>query len=427
MSFYITRALESGPIRFGVGERKSDPAEGDDAPGSFSTGPEGEYERRGSGGTFLADAPLGEEGEVGALALASRTPDPFVPWWGWVSIGFGLLLILLGLLVVLNKGYWSGWVEAAVGVMLAALPFAITMKKRRERRIERERERAEREGREARLKETAGTFIERARAIRSVDDAELLAAAREAREGKEIPYESIAGPGREAAARAGFDALLRWKRGGRGVAEAIDRVADAVGLDEEDLRRVREAVVQRPWWHLLADDRMSPEARGRLEELRGALRLGPDRIAIERSATDELERLRGVAPTSLPKLEPPSKLRPLEFCVHRSRAMLTEPKIRRVRDRDGVRRRREEWKEGTVQDLTITNQRLLVREGRSLEIDLRRIWDLEVDADRSILTLLEGGDEKKKRTHYLRMHDPIYTAGVIQAAAASPLKPKGLV
>ena len=82
MTFYVSRSLDSGPIRFGVSHRLGDPTADDPGRGKFSTGPRGEYLRLRESGQFYSDA-LGTS-SPGALVFQSslRKPDPLVPWWG---------------------------------------------------------------------------------------------------------------------------------------------------------------------------------------------------------------------------------------------------------------------------------------------------------------------------------------------------------
>lgn len=422
MTFYVSRALDASPIRFGVTHRLADPTLDDPGRSRFSTGPRGEYLRFREGTLFYSDA-LGtaQPGKL-VFASAARRKEPTVPLWGWVSIGFGALLILLGALVVVNKGYYSGYFEAAVGVALVVLPFVVGMEKRRRERQRREQERLAREAYEKQLRETAGAYIDRLNGLESGRDEAALAEIRKAREGKEIPYEHVSGAAKAAVLRAGFEALGRWDDlGGRGVAQVVSRVSDAVGLEDADRKNVSKALLQRAWWHLLVDDRMGPETSGGLEELRGALGIPPEEVERERRASEEFERLRGIGPRKLPRLdECPMKLRVLEHCMHVTQARLVTERglVSKLRDRES-----DTWKEGPERDLIITNQRLMMREGKDLEIDVREIWDLEVDVDRGVLLIVEGG----KRDYLLALPDPIYTAGLIQAAAEAPAKPKGLV
>lgn len=422
MPFYINRALPSGPIRFGVGERNTEPAS-DPTDGSFSTGPAGEYLRLRPESHFYSDSAPAVGDEIGATAVGDGRRERTIPIWGWVSIGFGALLILLGILVVANKGYKSGYVEAVVGALLIALPFVVTAAKRAEMRRRIAKERAEREAEDARLREAAGGYTAAIERLRSARDESVLREIRASRQ-KDLPPEVITRMGKPAVQRAGFEAMTRWEEeGAERVANAIRRAAEATGITPEDEAEVRLAVVQRAWWHLLADDRLTDSQKTRLDALSRALGLDPAALEAEARATTQFEQLRGLDSRNLPRVDPPMRLRAMETCLHKTRGSVTS--LRRER-KIGTRVLVEGgWKDSSEQDVTVTNQRLLVRGGKDLEIDVRSIRDLEVDIDRGILAVIAR--EQKDKAHYLRLPDPIYVAGLLDAALGAPVKPKGLV
>jgi hypothetical protein len=429
VSFYVSRLLASGPVRFGTGERVADPAIDDLGGENLSTGPSGEFIRfRTSSSIFSSPAGSGAGVfETRSAAFPTDPNEPVLPLWGWISIGFGVLLFLLGVLNVVNNGHPAGWVTMLIGAGLIGLPFMLTAKQKRETRARRDKEGLERQQAEQQLQEIAGSYVERVRALSTADDEEALVAVRAAREHKEIPYEHIQQPAREAALRVAFAALSRWDRKipGGGVKEAIDRAALAMGLSDSDRRAVRLATFQKAWWHQLADDRLSPQFRAQLEELRDALRIRPEDTEVEVRAAAEFEQLAGISPRTLPRPECPFKLRPLEVCVHVSTVRPTEPSSGfRIPGRKP--NFNEPWKDAPEEQLVITTQRILLSAGKSIEADIKKVWDLEAHYDVDILEITIGGGSRKQH-YYLRCNDPIVTGGLAVLAAQAPLKPKGLV
>ena len=97
MIFYVRRVLSSGLVRFGAGQRaESVPASTGDP---FSTGPQGEYRRRGEGGLYFAEergvnAPVevSSESEIRRLSSLSLVAK--------VVIGFGGLFLQ-------NAPFWA--------------------------------------------------------------------------------------------------------------------------------------------------------------------------------------------------------------------------------------------------------------------------------------------------------------------------------
>jgi hypothetical protein len=430
VSFYVSRLLASGPIRFGVTERVADPAIDDLGGDKLSTGPAGEFIRfRTAAPIFSSPAGSGEGVMESRTALGpTRDEGPALPVWGWVSLGFGVLLVLLGLLNIINTGRAAGWIVLLFGAALIALPYVVTAKEKRERRMKLDKERQERSEYDKQLQEIAGAFVERVRALSTADDDAAFEAVRAAREQKKIPYEQIQQPAREAALRVAFDAMSRWdaKIPGGGVKEAIDRAALAMGLSDTDRRAVRLATFQKAWWHQLADDRLSPDFRKRLEELRDTLRIRPEDTEVEVRAASEFEQLAGISPRTLPRPECPFKLRPLEICVHMTTVRPTSPKSGLLPMPGRKPNFNEPWNDAPEEQLVITTQRILMSGGKSLEVDIKKVWDLEAHYDVDVLEVSVGGG-KRREHHYLRCNDPIVTGGLAILAQQAPLKPKGLV
>lgn len=430
MSFYVSRLLASGPIRFGVTERVADPAIDDLGGDQFSTGPSGEFIRfRTSAPIFSSPAGSGEGVmEERAATVPERAAGPVLPMWGWVAVAFGALVALLGIVNLVAGNPKVGSLLLLIGAGLIALPYVLTAKETRERRANLDKERQARQESERQLQEIAGAYIERVRALNTADDESTFEAIRAAREHKKIPYEHIQQPAREAALRVAFDALARWdsKIKGGGVKEAIDRAALAMGLSDSDRRAVRLATLQKAWWHQLADDRLSPEFRARLGELRDALRVRPEDTEVEERAAAEFERLAGISPRTLPKPECPFKLRPLEVCVHVTGVRPTAPKSGILPLPGRKPNFNEPWNDAPEEPLVITTQRILMSEGKSLEVDIKKVYDLEAHYDVDVIEIVVGGG-KRKEHHYLRCNDPIVTGGLAMLAQQAPLKPKGLV
>jgi hypothetical protein len=430
VSFYVSRHLASGPIRFGVTERVADPAIDDLGAEKLSTGPSGEFIRFRTAAPIFS-SPAGSGAGVLETRISTLTPsesESVLPVWGWVSIGFGGLLVLLGVLVVANKGSAAGYVEMLVGAGLIALPYLMTAKGKRERRARRDKEGQERQESERKLQEIAGAYIERVRKLSSANDEAALASVSTARENRDIPYEHIQQPAREAALRVAFDAMARWDASipGGGVKEAIDRAALAMGLSDADRRAVRLATFQKAWWHQLADDRLSPTFRGQLEELREALRIRPEDTEAETRAAAECEQLAGISPRTLPKPECPFRLRPLEVCVHITGVRPTAPRRGMISLLGRKPNFNEPWKDLPEEQLVITTQRILMSEGKSFEIDIKKVWDVEAHLDVDVLEITVGGG-KRKQHHYVRCNEPIVTGGLALLAQQAPFKPKGLV
>ena len=121
MSFYIRTSFANGGIRFGVTPRAAaeEPA---DQGSPFSTGPEGEYRPQGKSGFFFADEKVAG-GSVESKSGRGRFFQLGLTRSQYVMLGFGALLLLLGVIVLLRGKTAPGVVEIIIGTGLIATPF----------------------------------------------------------------------------------------------------------------------------------------------------------------------------------------------------------------------------------------------------------------------------------------------------------------
>lgn len=408
MSFYVRTSFANGAVRFSVTPRSA-AQEASGQGGPFSTGPEGEYLRQGKSGLFFAD-----EKSTGATAAAKSgfkgrfhlalTPAHYA------MIGFGALLVILGLAVLLRKGL-HGIVEIVIGAALIATPFILTAKKRRELKAQEERERAEREAEEARNREMVGAFAARLQTLRQRNDPATLEAIRKERTERNIPYPAVAAMAREAVTSLAFRILNRFESlGHRGVAAEIDAAIAAVGLTGDDGREVKLDFFRRLVWHLLADDRLSDSRERTLMEMKSALGISDDEASRELASIADFRRLRGISPISLPHRECNVPLKFQETCYHQTAGHRVKQKSEKKKEPEGAVRRTLRWIDDEAIQLFVTSKRLILQGKRSKEIPQAKIYDLELDADNGILTI---GTDERKRPVQVRVSDPVYTAAVL--------------
>lgn len=430
MAFYIRRSLGTGPIRFAVEERSES---GLGTGQGFSTGPDGEFLRIGAAGLYLS-----EERPVDPLAgIADQVPEKgsvlsylkpegeslrtFLPL---ISMGLGVVLIVLGIGVVVRNQDAIGYVEIAVGLIMLIGPVAFSYNHIRAARARERAERAEREARQARNREVVGEFASQLETLPDHHDPKALERLKRDREGREIPYEAVSAYARHATTRTAFRILARIdEMGPEGVAREIETVSDAVGLNDEDGAQVRTEVYQTVVWHLLADDRMTDERKQQVEELGRALRVEELVTERERSAIEDLESLRGISGANLPSADTPIPLRFQEECLHATSGSFVKRVFEKVKTPAGkVRRAR--WAPTKETHVVTTAKRLILGMKSETVIQFPEIFGMEVDGDEGVLELTV---RDRKQPYVIALPDPIRTARVIDIASTLPAKPKGLI
>lgn len=402
-------------IRFKVSPRQFAPGESDER--LFSTGPAGEFLGTSAGGYFFSEP---EKTGVAAYTLpTSGVPGFHVPTtareWGHLAMMIvGVLLVLMGIMVLRSKGA-AGLIEIIIGLALIATPIVINWKQKRDRRLQLEREQAQRDEQDARERQMISTFLESLEKLKEHHDAAALRAIGEERDALDVPYVIISPYARATVLRLGFDAVSRFAElGNEGVAREVDAAADAVRLSDDDRRQAKAQLYATLVWHLLAEDRLGDFQRTKLDELRALLKIEPELVVKEDAAMTQFAALRGLTRNTLPEKQVDLKLRYQEVCHHQTKA--TQQKLKGERDvtEEGVRRREPIWAQLRVGDLFVTSKRLLMGERRGLELPLTKIYGIEVDADRNIVSVREA---ERKAPYYLEMDDPIYTAAVLNLSA----------
>jgi nicotinamide mononucleotide (NMN) deamidase PncC len=400
MTFYVEKQLPVGPIRFGVSTRaRLEAIAGDTA---LSTGPKGEFVRRGTEGSYFGDSAIVVEPSLPVKPGINQTPF----WWslkpdgtqrGYVFlglIGFGILLIILGFSVLATKGP-QGWVEVILGVICIAIPIVMTAQQRRQIHAEEERQRIEREAATKRDQELLTWYTNALNHLHTDRGDAALTALRGERESLAISYEIYAPAARRVILDIGFEELAR-----NGVAESaaiatlLRNAGDAAGLTPEDITGAARDLYATVVWHLLADDRLGNTQEAELLTLRKGLGIADDDVPIESNAIEQFRSLRAVA-SGLPRAQCPVPLAIHEYCIQQAP----------LHDRM----------------LFITNRRLIIEGKKHTEVMLPKVFEVVVEVDADSIAIKT--DQKKPLR--LRLGNPIFTAGLIDFAAELDERPKG--
>jgi hypothetical protein len=415
MTFFVTKSLATGPIRFGVTPRRTLDTIDNDA--ALSTGAAGEFVRRRRGAFFFADARGGNIPNMPQSQTIASTPfwDSLRPdgtprGWGFLAMMIiGGILILLGLAVVLN-GTKVGWVEVLLGIILLAIPFVLTAQRRRAIREQEERERAEREERENRERQILASYLAALERMRAMPDEDSFEAVARERQSLGLSYRIWSAAAKLTVLQIGFEALHRVGPEGSGkVASLMSSAAEAAGLTVDDDVATRTDLYRVLVWHLLADDRLGEVQMSELNEIKAGLRIYDDDLAVETEVMEEFTRLRGINTRTLPRAECRIALGFHEYCVHHTTGNLVVEKGK-------------ERVAGEPFELFSTNKRAVLAAKKAQDVVLTKIDDVEVDADGREVTLRVSG---LKRPVRFTVQDPIYSACLIDIAANLNEKPRG--
>jgi hypothetical protein len=419
VTFFVRTTLATGPIRFGVSSRQtleSINADSIDGGPLWSTGPSGEFVPRHEG-LFFADERSGSS----TTTIRPRSGNTRLPFLSSIIDGtprgygflglmlFGAILILLGLGVIVRKGP-QGWIEVGLGIVCIAIPPILTANRRRQIRQQEERERAEREATDARNRKTLASYLAALDRLHRDGDDSALDALRSERLALTLPYEVWSAAARRTTLQLGFEGLSDPGRAGAAkVSSFVSRVARAAGLEQADEAEVKRDLYRSVVWHLLADDCMGSKQSSALGEFRVCLEIGENDVLVESKATEELERLRGMTTSTLPRVHCPIELEFQEYCIHHARGLL-------------LFFRKKKWIEAGGCDLIVTNRRLIVSAKKGVDVPLSKVLDIDVDLDENVIALRIADLAKPL---YVRVDEPIFNAGLLDTATTIDERPKG--
>lgn len=396
MAFYIRKNLESGPLRFAVGERTPDAR--DDDP-RFSTGPKGEYRPIRNTSLYFGEQRDGDGVELTNIAqFPALENEPVLSPLMWSSVGVGVIILLAGVGVLAVKKDMIGIIEILIGLAMIITPFVRTMQKRREVKAKREKILAERAAEEARLQALIGSFAERVRGLRSRRDEQALVEIARERSSIDVPYEAVVATSRPILTSIAFELTAAYPdRSLDETAKELTACARAIGLGADDVTSILAEIVRRVIWHLLSDDRMNDEMVKNVDSLARAFQIPDEALGAERAAIAEFRTLRGL---QMRTLSPKRAELPLGFneaCLHQT---------------VGVNASKKRATEGLVY---VTTKRLSIVNGKQDDTQLASIYDVELDADASTIHLKLAD---RKKNFAIRTHKPIETAAILEIISA---------
>jgi len=407
VTFFVRKALATGPIRFGVPPRRT--LDSIDPEPVLSTGAAGEFLRKRGGGFFFSD-----ERTVASPTLPVAPSITRVPFRSSVldgtprGYGFLAMLILGAILVLL------GFI--VIGAVLIAVPLVLTAQRRKQLREQEERERVEREALEARNRQMLSSYVAALERLSRDKDDTALAEVRKEREALTLPYEIWSALAKRTVLGLGFHLLASvGPARSREVSDLMARASQAAGLTAADEVETKLDFYRNILWHLLADDRIGGPQAEVLKQLRKGLDIWDRDIPVEAGAAEEFLRLRGVTTRNLPRVQCGVPLKFQEYCIHHAGGVLVTAKLDK-------KVRKHKWTEGASCDLYITNRRVVVNAKKPVEVALPKVFDVDVDMDDNVL-IIRTADPK--RPIAMRVEDPIYTASLIDIATTIDERPKG--
>jgi hypothetical protein len=159
-------------------------------------------------------------------------------------------------------------------------------------------------------------------------------------------------------------------------------------------RATRASAFRRAYLEAVGDHALDTTEEAALAHIRERLGIPDSELADETDNIARLAEIRAIRAGELPVIESSVKLRRDELCHFASEGRLVKQKVLRRFQEDGRRHEVQGLtieKEGT---LLITNKRLLLVHEGTTSIPHERILDVDLDLDRSLISILKDGAQK---------------------------------
>jgi hypothetical protein len=405
MSFTVQKSLGNSTFRFAVGRRRE--LRSIDPNPELSTGPTGEFIRHRPEIFYSADLRTIHVAEVPKPRSIARTP-----FWpslfdgtkrGYINMGMmalGGLFLLIGL-AVLAQGRKAGWLEVIIGLILIGVPVLIAAQKRRMIRIAEDRKQKEREERDTRNAELLNVYTSSLERLREDPNDANLALVLAENEKLDLPYAVWADTAIGTVLHVGFSTLAKvGPERAAEVAALMDRSSEAAGLIAEDARAVKHALYSTVLWHFQADDRLGEEQLRIVRAIQSGFGIKDEEVPIDTSSEAQFHRLRGVDHRNAPRCNTTVPMNLNEYCMYMAPVRTAE---------------------GAETNVVVTNKRFIIEGAKPVEVPVPKIDDITVDADQSLISLRASD---LKRALEFRAGEPIYLAAMLDLATRLDDRPK---
>jgi len=405
MSFTVQKSLGNSMFRFAVGRRRE--LRSIDHNPELSTGPTGEFIRHRPEIFYSADLRTIHVAEVPKPRSISRTP-----FWpslfdgtkrGYINMGMmalGAIFLLIGL-AVLAQGRKAGWLEVIIGLILIGIPIVIAAQKRRTIRIAEDRKQKEREERDTRNAELLGVYTSALERLREDPSDANLALVLAENEKLDLPYAVWADTAIGTVLHVGFSTLAKvGPERASEVAALMDRSSEAAGLIAEDARAVKHALYSTILWHFLADDRLGEEQLKIVRSVQAGFGIKEDDVPVDTLSEAQFDRLRGVDHRNAPRCNTTVPMNLNEYCLYIAPVKTSE---------------------GTETNVVVTNKRFILEGAKPVEVTVPQIDDITVDADQALVSLRASD---LKRALAFRTGEPVYLAAMLDLATRLDDRPK---
>lgn len=186
------------------------------------------------------------------------------------------------------------------------------------------------------------------------------------------------------------------------------------GLEPDFVSACRVAAFQTVFLRAVADHELTAEEETTLAHVQAELEIPDHAIAEMREAVSELAEIRRLREGQLRQIETAHKLQKSETCYFEAPGRLLKYNILRTFTENGVKHKVKGFEIAKQGVLLLTSKRITLRHEGASSIPYTKVLDVEVDADRNLITLITDGVQKPT---YISTPRPLEAGAIIAQLA----------
>jgi hypothetical protein len=166
------------------------------------------------------------------------------------------------------------------------------------------------------------------------------------------------------------------------------------GLEPDFVLACKVAAFQTVFLRAVADHELTTEEESTLAHVQGELGIPDHAIAEMRAAVSELAEVQRLREGQLQQIDTAHKLQKSETCYFEAPGRLLKYNILRRFTENGVKHKVKGFEIAKQGVLLLTSKRITLRHEGTSSIPYTKVLDVEVDADRNLITLVKDGAQK---------------------------------
>ncbi len=174
-------------------------------------------------------------------------------------------------------------------------------------------------------------------------------------------------------------------------ARDLKTLENIIGLAEENLARIKLWVFNKAYLRVIEDGRLTKEEEESIYSAKNSLALKDEDIKDELATLATLQEIRSLADEGLKEIKVDVNLQKNEPCYHKTNGKIVKEKVVKSYQLNGVRQKIADWVTEREGAIYLTSKRILIVGEGIYTINVKKIHNLETDADGNMVSIYVEG------------------------------------